>query len=106
MSGYNGWTNYATWRINLELIDGDNDYWSEILEGMEEDGVDDPDDVQYAMTQAVEDHVEQMLDMHKCESTLVRSYADAFVSDVSYYEIAKHLIEAYKLEQKYQTENA
>ena len=19
---YNGWTNYATWRINLEIIDG------------------------------------------------------------------------------------
>ena len=23
---YNGWTNYATWRVNLEIIDGDYDY--------------------------------------------------------------------------------
>lgn len=22
MNTYNGWTNYATWRVNLELIDG------------------------------------------------------------------------------------
>lgn len=22
MSGYNGWTNYETWRVNLELLDG------------------------------------------------------------------------------------
>ena len=23
---YNGWTNYATWRVNLELFDGDNEW--------------------------------------------------------------------------------
>lgn len=28
---YNGWTNYATWRIALELID--TDYWLEQYEG-------------------------------------------------------------------------
>ena len=22
MSEYNGWTNYATWRVNLEMFDG------------------------------------------------------------------------------------
>ena len=22
MDTYNGWTNYATWRINLEMLDG------------------------------------------------------------------------------------
>ena len=22
---YNGWTNYATWRVNLELLDGERE---------------------------------------------------------------------------------
>lgn len=100
---YNGWANYATWRVNLELIDGDNDYWNDLLDQMQEA---DPDDVQYEMTQAVEEHVQQILDSYDCGNSLIRSYADAFVSDVSYYEIAKHLIEAHKLEQQYQAENA
>lgn len=100
---YNGWANYATWRVNLELIDGDSDYWNELLDDMQGQ---DPDDIQYDLTQAVEEHVQQILDSMSCEDNLVRSYADAFVSDVSYYEIAKHLIEAYNLEQQYQTENA
>lgn len=26
MSGYNGWTNYETWRINLEVLDGFDAY--------------------------------------------------------------------------------
>ena len=25
---YNGWTNYATWRVNLELFDGSDQFWS------------------------------------------------------------------------------
>ena len=34
---YNGWTNYATWRVNLEFFDGDDvSYtpvnWDEIAE--------------------------------------------------------------------------
>ena len=26
MSDYNGWTNYATWRVNLEMFDGCDPY--------------------------------------------------------------------------------
>ena len=26
MSDYNGWTNYATWRVNLEIFDGYDPY--------------------------------------------------------------------------------
>ena len=24
---YNGWTNYETWRVNLELFNGDDEAW-------------------------------------------------------------------------------
>ena len=100
---YNGWANYATWRVNLELIDEDGQYWDEILDDMQDQ---DPDDIQYELTQAVEEHVQQILDSMSCEDNLVRSYADAFVSDVSYYEIAKHLIASYNLRNTYETEKA
>ena len=92
---YNGWVNYATWRINLELIGDNDDYWNELLDEMHGG---DPEDIQYEMTQAVEHHVMELLNMHECESPLLQSYALAFVSDVSFYEIAKNLIESHKIE--------
>ena len=95
---YNGWANYATWRVNLEIIDGDLDYWNERLEEMEGE---DAEDIQYTMTQEVEQHVQEVMDDNDrdCHG-LVRSYADAFLANVSYYEIAKHLIEQYELEKQ------
>ncbi len=94
---YNGWANYATWRVNLEIIDGDDEHWNERLEEME--GADE-EDIQYQMTQEVEGYVEDVLDYHdqNTSSDLIRSYANAFLADVSYYEIAKHLVEQYKSE--------
>lgn len=97
---YNGWTNYATWRVNLEIIDGDYDYWNEHLEEMEGE---DAEDILYTMTQLVEEHVQQIMDANDPGddmSNLIRSYANAFLADVSYYEIAKHLIEQYELEKQ------
>ena len=94
---YNGWANYATWRVNLEIIDGDYDYWYERLEEMEGE---DAEDIQYAMTQELEEYVQQVMDMNDCNNGLLRSYANAFLADVSYYEIAKHLIQQYELEKQ------
>ena len=95
---YNGWANYATWRVNLELIDDNWDYWSVSLEEMEGE---DEADIQYTLTQEVEEYVQQVMDMNDSDNTgLIRSYANAFLADVSYYEIAKHLIEQYELEKQ------
>ncbi len=97
---YNGWTNYATWRVNLEIIDLDYDYFNEMLEEMEGE---DEADIQYTMTKEVEEYVEAIMDANDPGddmSNLIRSYANAFLADVSYYEIAKHLIEQYELDKK------
>ena len=95
---YNGWANYATWRVNLELIDDNWDYWSVSLEEMEGE---DEADIQYTLTQEVEEYVQQVMDMNDSDNSgLIRSYANAFLADVSYYEIAKHLIEQYELEKQ------
>ncbi len=69
---YNGWTNYATWRINLEIFDGlDRCY------GM--DGW----TAEYAK-QYVEDYI------NETSSGLARDYALAFIADVNWHEIAAH----------------
>lgn len=81
MDTYNGWTNYATWRINLEVIDG----WS--MDGCE--GLD-----QSELAEILKDYVEEMLEYQS--SGLALSYARAFISEVNWYEIAAHLIEDHK----------
>jgi hypothetical protein len=67
---YNGWTNYATWRVNLEMFDGTEpgEYGSDELREMAFDAID-PDG----------------------RGGLAVDYALAFLSDVNWYEIAAHL---------------
>jgi hypothetical protein len=69
---YNGWTNYATWRINLEIFDGgyDGEY-----DGME------ADDFKF---RAIE-----LLEMDCSQESLAFDYAMAFLDDVNWHEIAK-----------------
>jgi hypothetical protein len=70
---YNGWTNYATWRIALEIFDGYE-----------------PD---YMVTaQDCEEMAEQVIFQNSVD-TLSDSYARAFLSDVNYNEIANNLNE-------------
>ena len=83
MTTYNGWTNYATWRINLEIFD-------EIpLEdfSVEKDNV---YDLSLAMKERAEYYVEC-----SSEQGLARDYALAFLSDVDWYEIATHKVAEY-----------
>lgn len=86
---YNGWSNYATWRINLEVFDGMT------LEDMNTVEVD-----PYEVSQYLKDYAEEIifLDSHiggKNPSSLMEDYARAFLQEVNYYEIAKHMIEDY-----------
>jgi hypothetical protein len=76
MTDYNGWTNYATWRVNLEIFDG-----MDVAEYFGDQPT--PDD----MRQFVEDHI-----IGSTSDGLARDYALAFISDVNWYEIAKHYI--------------
>ena len=81
---YNGWTNYATWRVNLELIDDIQD--KETFFGISE-----YTEV-YELAKHIEEYVEECLSSDM-PNELTLSYAMAFISDVNYYEIAQHLIE-------------
>ena len=77
---YNGWTNYATWRIALEWFsDGFNPNKYES----------DP----YQLSKDMEQYVEETLEDMTNQNTLVLDYALSFISEVNWYEIAQHLIE-------------
>tara|TARA_B000000532_G_C18807325_1_gene379753 strand:- start:205 stop:516 length:312 start_codon:yes stop_codon:yes gene_type:complete len=73
---HNGWTNYATWRVNLEMIDGNHD-----LAGW------DADQLQEWVAEIIDEQSEGD----------ARGYAHAFLNDVNWYEIADHLREEYGL---------
>ncbi len=81
---YNGWTNYATWRVNLELFDGLS--IRDILSGIS-------DDLScYDAAAALKDRAEELI----CEQApegVARDYALAFISDVNWCEIAAHMLE-------------
>jgi hypothetical protein len=65
---HNGWTNYATWRVNLEMFDGSEDYWT---------------------AESARELVEMIIEESTPEG-VARDYAMAFISDVNWHEIAEH----------------
>jgi len=79
---YNGWANYATWRVNLEMFDG---LTPRDITGRSLPAVSDLKD-------ALKEWAEQAIEDSSSEG-LARDYALAFLSDVDWWEIANHLLE-------------
>jgi uncharacterized protein YjeT (DUF2065 family) len=69
---YNGWKNYPTWRVHLEMFDG-----------MEIDYPISPEDLREMAEDAIE----------MSENQLARDFAMAFLAGVDWHEIADHLNE-------------
>jgi len=68
---HNGWTNYATWRVNLELFDGDNERWS------------------YSSSDGMREFAELLIE-ESTDEGIGRDYAMAFLDEVNWQEIAEH----------------
>ena len=77
---YNGWTNYATWRVNMEIL-GDIEF-DEIVSAD-------------SLKKIVEDVVFSQYDGM---NSLMYDYARAFISEVNFYEIAQHVNEELELQ--------
>lgn len=75
---YNGWTNYATWRVNIEMFDGTDQYWS---------------------PEAAREFVEECIES-TTEEGIARDYAMAFLSDVNWHEISEHTEEFLEVEEE------
>ena len=80
---HNGWTNYATWRINLEIIDG-IEIETKTCAATIKEIIDDVVFSQYDGT-----------------NSLMYDYASAFISEVNFYEIAQSINERLELQTKY-----
>ena len=78
---YNGWTNYATWRVNLEVCDDLCNSWHADRETFE-----DVSDI----AERLKDETEEIVTNYGTLDGLAVDYAMAFLSDVNWYEIAFH----------------
>jgi hypothetical protein len=84
---YNGWTNYATWRVKLEILDGDMEDLFDYSLPVEQ--------LRHVLQDYVEGHI---YESGGGNGNIAVDYALAFLSDVNWYEIAEHLLEEYKEE--------
>ena len=85
---YNGWTNYATWRINLEMFDSWSfgDVW-----GYENS--DPRTESAYELGEILKEYAEERMNEDASNESLALSYALAFLSDVNWSEIAQRIID-------------
>lgn len=80
---YNGWANYATWRVQLEVFSDWVNY--ELSENKKDSEI-----VNLSIGELAEhmkDYLEEMIESDS-GSELATSYALAFLSDVDWYELA------------------
>jgi hypothetical protein len=82
---YNGWSNYATWRVMLEIVD--NVHYEELGETYESIR-ELADAIKYDVESYLEDESGGNNQQGHCYD-----FAMAFVSDVNWYEIAGSMIE-------------
>ena len=89
MSKYNGWTNYATWRVNLEMFDGMlvTDICTSRVPVVSE------------LKDDLKEFAEHLIEQSSTEG-LARDYALAFLSDVDWWEIANHMMADYERDQE------
>ena len=89
---YNGWTNYATWRIALEMFDG---YTAEDLNPNVEKAT--REDCKEYVETYIEDTTRWYRSLDKNEGrngkglVYIGGWANAFLADVNWQEIADHL---------------
>ena len=85
---YNGWTNYETWRVKLEIFDetpiedynnGEDEFDPELV-------------CVYTLSEALKERAEYYIEESSPEG-LARDYAMAFLSAVNWAEIARRMIE-------------
>ena len=84
---YNGWTNYETWRVNLEIFDG-----------FDMDDLPSTIDNPYDLAEYLKEMADEIV-FSECRyderrpTNLMEDYARAFLSDVDWYQIATSKIE-------------
>jgi hypothetical protein len=82
-ANYNGWANYATWRVNLEIFDG--------MSALDITGRSFP--TVSDLKDALKDHAETLIyESGGGDGNIAVDYALAFLSDVNWWEIANNML--------------
>jgi hypothetical protein len=87
MSGYNGWSNYETWRVNLEMFDG-------VLAsdlGIRLDADSDTAAEVDIIAELLEQEASEIIESEAVDG-FARSLALDFLSRVDWVEIAEHVV--------------
>lgn len=94
MDGYNGWTNYETWRINLEVTDGMTlgDFGFDVRY-MDDEAYSDTE----RLAEAIESYAEEII-LGEIPEGLALGLAADFLNRVNWEEIAEHMIADAKAE--------
>lgn len=83
---YNGWTNYATWRVNLEIFDATD---VGFISG-------DDSTPAYDLAPMLKDYAEGLIyESGGGNGNIAVDYALAFLSDVNWHEIANRMVNDY-----------
>lgn len=77
---YNGWTNYATWRVNLEWFDENFQCFTKLA------------DTPHDLAIILQEYIDETLESNNIP-LVFEGYITSFLADVNYIEIAQHLLE-------------
>lgn len=83
---YNGWTNYETWRVNLEILDG-----MDCTDFGVRPNEDDVDESARILAEALESYCAEMVFM--AANGFALDLALSFLNKVDWQEIAEHMVE-------------
>jgi hypothetical protein len=88
MSKYNGWTNYETWRVDMEMLDGRTCEEFGIIPVNEDD--DDVNETEQELAELLKAYCVELVEQDAQGFAL--DLALSFLEDVDYREIAQHMI--------------
>jgi hypothetical protein len=84
---YNGWRNYETWRVNLEIFDH--------LSAADFDGTDDGSPDIQRIAQNLKDYAIDLLALDCNDQSIAYSYALAFLDAADFRQIAQAMVETH-----------
>ena len=90
---HNGWTNYATWRVNSEVLERYIDGLVKDV-GMHAEPADDVVALAHHLQEYVQEYVAGSFP-DSSESSYVEDWAAAFVAEVNFMEIARNAVDSY-----------
>jgi hypothetical protein len=85
---YNGWANYSTWRVNLEIFDNFDPF---------DNFPDDQANMDTWLADSLKDYAQALIfEAGGGNGNIAVDYALAFLNDVDWREIAKHMLINFK----------